>query len=163
MQPTSSAQYAAASSGKTPPVEEVRPGIWSIPLAIPHGIATVQSTLCYALVGAETVTLVDPGWDLPENLATITDFLRARGRTTDDIASIIVTHVHVDHAGVAQRLARLPSHAALEVRRTHDSAHHNNLRGQLAYEASRQGVMIDKPSFAEGLMAFREKRAPRFK
>lgn len=63
---------------------------------------------------------------------------------------------------IAQKLARLPRHAAVEVRRTHDSAHANNLRGQLAYEALRQGVLIDKPSFAEGLRAFLEKRPPLF-
>ena len=63
---------------------------------------------------------------------------------------------------LAQRLAALPAHAAVEARRAFDAAAANTLPEQLSYEAERQRVLLDLPSFAEGVAAFTEKRAPRF-
>jgi len=64
--------------------------------------------------------------------------------------------------GVAQKLAKLPAHAAPDMRRALDSAAANNLLTQMDYEARRQADLIDKPEFAEGLKAFLEKREPSF-
>lgn len=63
---------------------------------------------------------------------------------------------------LAQRLAALPAHAVIEARRAFDAAAANTLPEQLAYEAERQRVLLDLPSFAEGIAAFGEKREPRF-
>jgi 2-(1,2-epoxy-1,2-dihydrophenyl)acetyl-CoA isomerase len=63
---------------------------------------------------------------------------------------------------VAQRLAKLPVHAALEMRRALDSAAQHDLLTQMAYEAGRQANLIDRPEFSEGLKAFLEKREPAF-
>lgn len=62
----------------------------------------------------------------------------------------------------ARRLARLPSHAALEMREAFARAGTTTLAQQLAYEADRQRVLLDLPSFDEGVRAFLEKRAPSF-
>lgn len=62
----------------------------------------------------------------------------------------------------ARKLATLPAHAALETRRAYDAAATNSLADQLAYEAERQRVLIDRPEFAEGVAAFLAKRAPQF-
>ncbi len=64
---------------------------------------------------------------------------------------------------LARRLARLPRHAALETRRAFDAARRHTLAEQLAYEAERQRDLIDRPSFAEGVRAFIEKREPDFR
>lgn len=63
---------------------------------------------------------------------------------------------------VAAQLAALPAHAALETRRAYDAAHMHTLRQQLDYEADRQGPLQDLPEYAEGVLAFSEKRQPRF-
>lgn len=63
---------------------------------------------------------------------------------------------------LAQRLAKLPAHAAVESRRAYDAAAHHSLARQLDYEAERQRELLDKPSFVEGVMAFMGKREPRF-
>lgn len=62
----------------------------------------------------------------------------------------------------ARQLATLPAHAALETRRAYDAAAASSLAEQLAYEAERQRVLIDKPEFAEGVAAFLAKRPPVF-
>jgi 2-(1,2-epoxy-1,2-dihydrophenyl)acetyl-CoA isomerase len=75
----------------------------------------------------------------------------------------------VDDAGlpdqalaIAERLAKLPSHAVVESRAVLDGAAFRPLPAQLAYEVSRQRELIDRPSFDEGVRAFLEKRQPSF-
>ena len=63
---------------------------------------------------------------------------------------------------IAQRLARLPAHAAREIRQAYESAGRVSLPEQLHYEAERQRELIDRPEFSEGVKAFREKREPVF-
>lgn len=66
-------------------------------------------------------------------------------------------------AQLAARLAALPAHAVEEARRAFAAAEGNTLHAQLDYEAQRQGELIDRPEFAEGVAAFREKRTPGFR
>lgn len=63
---------------------------------------------------------------------------------------------------LAHSLASAPAHIALELRRAMAQSQANTLEEQLDYERERQCVMIEKPSFKEGVRAFREKRAPVF-
>lgn len=63
---------------------------------------------------------------------------------------------------IAQRLARLPAHAAREIRNAYESAGNVPLEAQMHYEAERQRELIDRPEFAEGVKAFGEKREPVF-
>ncbi|MFL8988597.1 enoyl-CoA hydratase-related protein [Pseudomonas sp. QLc11A] len=62
----------------------------------------------------------------------------------------------------AQALARSPAHAILEVRRALRLAETNNLKQQLDYERERQCQLVEKPTFKEGVNAFKEKRLPVF-
>lgn len=64
---------------------------------------------------------------------------------------------------IAARLARAPAHCAPELRRALDSARREDLAAQLDYEKERQRILIDMPSFREGVQAFFEKREPVFK
>jgi 2-(1,2-epoxy-1,2-dihydrophenyl)acetyl-CoA isomerase len=67
-----------------------------------------------------------------------------------------------DALAIAQRLARLPSHAAREIRNAYESAGNETLDAQMHYEAERQRELIDRPEFAEGVKAFLAKREPVF-
>jgi 2-(1,2-epoxy-1,2-dihydrophenyl)acetyl-CoA isomerase len=63
---------------------------------------------------------------------------------------------------LAQRLARLPAHAAQEIRAVYENAGQASLVDQMRLEAERQRQLIDRPTFAEGVQAFLGKREPVF-
>ncbi|HWL79163.1 MBL fold metallo-hydrolase [Microbacterium sp.] len=101
MQPTSPAQYAAATERRTPDVEVVRPGVWSLPLPLPRR-AGMESTLCTVYVGDDGgVTVIDPGWDAGDNRARLLSLLARTGRSIADVRLIVATHLHIDHLGLA--------------------------------------------------------------
>lgn len=59
------------------------------------------------LTGADGVTLIDPG---PTScLAALEDGLRGRGLALRDVRALLLTHIHLDHAGAAGTIAeRVP-------------------------------------------------------
>ncbi|SEL22809.1 2-(1,2-epoxy-1,2-dihydrophenyl)acetyl-CoA isomerase [Roseateles sp. YR242] len=63
---------------------------------------------------------------------------------------------------LATRLAQAPAHAVQEARALFDAAASQALPEQLAYEADRQELLIDREAFREGATAFVERREPRF-
>lgn len=65
-------------------------------------------------------------------------------------------------ASIAARLAALPTHAATETRTLYQAAETNTLVDQLAYERDRQRELINGACFAEGVLAFGDKRRPVF-
>jgi 2-(1,2-epoxy-1,2-dihydrophenyl)acetyl-CoA isomerase len=64
---------------------------------------------------------------------------------------------------IAKRMPALPAHAITETRALLDAAETNNLSQQLKLERERQAVLIDGESFAEGVLAFFERRKPVFR
>lgn len=106
---TAEEQFQAWKARTMPPVEEVRPGVWSIP--VPFVGNPMRYTLCYVLVGGEIAgqretALVDPGWDSHEGWEVLTEGLATAGLAPSDITGIVVTHFHPDHLGMAGRLRR---------------------------------------------------------
>jgi 2-(1,2-epoxy-1,2-dihydrophenyl)acetyl-CoA isomerase len=63
---------------------------------------------------------------------------------------------------LAVRLVKAPGGAIAGIKRLFTAATHNSLEAQLDLEARMQGVAGRSADFNEGLLAFREKRAPRF-
>ena len=61
---TGTAQFKAWQGKQLPGVEEVRPGVFSIP--VPFINNPMRYTLAYLLVGEKEAALVDPGWDSDE-------------------------------------------------------------------------------------------------
>lgn len=97
-------QRDAALARRTPEVEEVGSGVWSIPLPLPSR-GGVESTLCYGILDdSGGVTLIDPGWDTPDNRDRIVDWLGRVGRRVGDIRVLAATHFHPDHLGLAAAL-----------------------------------------------------------
>jgi glyoxylase-like metal-dependent hydrolase (beta-lactamase superfamily II) len=98
--PTSVAQHGSALARTTPEIEQVRDGVWAIPLPLPRA-GVVESTLCYTLADSTGgVHLVDPGWGTDDNRDRLEAGLRAAGFGLDDVRSITATHLHPDHLGL---------------------------------------------------------------
>jgi glyoxylase-like metal-dependent hydrolase (beta-lactamase superfamily II) len=96
---TGAAQHQAWQQRVLPPVEEVRPGVWSIPVPIPD--SPLRYTLSYAFLDDSGVVLVDPGWDTPEGRAALTAGLGTAGAAIASVAGVVITHVHPDHHGLS--------------------------------------------------------------
>src|SRR5579863_3754395 len=99
---TGTLQRAAWDEGVVPPVERVRPGLWSIPVPLPD--SPLRYVLVYALELDDGVALVDAGWDTPEAWDALTDGLAVAGGTVADVRAVVVTHIHPDHYGLAGRV-----------------------------------------------------------
>jgi glyoxylase-like metal-dependent hydrolase (beta-lactamase superfamily II) len=102
LQVTGTAQHQAWGKRVLPPVEQVRPGVWSLPIPIPHN--PLRYTLCYAFLDDDGIVLVDPGWDTPAGRHAVAAGLAAAGATITNVTGIVVTHVHPDHHGLSRWL-----------------------------------------------------------
>lgn len=103
MQPTDPAQFDDAMADRVPAPDEVRAGIWSIPL--PMQQPGNPFSLCYLIAGDDgSLHLIDTGYDGDENWRLFRSALDGFGLSLDDIASVFVTHLHPDHLGMTERL-----------------------------------------------------------
>lgn len=57
--------------------------------------------------GAKGNLLIDTGFDTPEAFAALRDGLRFSGFAFKDVTQIVITHVHPDHYGLANKLKQL--------------------------------------------------------
>ncbi|HEV3364421.1 MAG TPA: MBL fold metallo-hydrolase [Acidimicrobiia bacterium] len=85
-----------------PPVERVRPGVWSIPVPIPDN--PLRYVLVYAFETDRGVYLVDAGWNTDDAFDTLTAGLTTVGASMADVRGVMVTHIHPDHYGLAGRV-----------------------------------------------------------
>ncbi|MFJ7286739.1 MBL fold metallo-hydrolase [Curtobacterium sp. NPDC098951] len=104
-EPISPVQAAALQAGVLPPVEAVRPGIWT--LAVPFRFGVPDATLVYVVEGSDgALTLIDPGWTADDDLDALRDGLSGIGRSLDEVGLVVVTHLHADHLGAAAAIRR---------------------------------------------------------
>jgi glyoxylase-like metal-dependent hydrolase (beta-lactamase superfamily II) len=97
---TGTAQRDAWRARVLPPIEQVRTGLWSVPVPIPHN--PLRYTLSYAFTGDLGTVIVDPGWDSGDGRRALTDGLAAAGLTLRDVVGVVLTHVHPDHHGLTR-------------------------------------------------------------
>lgn len=94
-------------------IEQLRPDTWSLRVPIPHEHTPyTQTYLIRDVTGS--VHLIDPGWASEANRQLVTAAVAEVG---DGLASIVVTHLHPDHVGLAEELreqtgARVVMHSA---------------------------------------------------
>jgi glyoxylase-like metal-dependent hydrolase (beta-lactamase superfamily II) len=100
---TGTAQREAWLARALPPVEQLRDGLWSIPVPIPHNPLRYVSVYAFALDGGG-LGLLDTGWQSDESWATLTDGLTSIGGAVGDVRGVLVTHLHFDHLGLAARV-----------------------------------------------------------
>jgi glyoxylase-like metal-dependent hydrolase (beta-lactamase superfamily II) len=95
-------QHQAWQEHVLPPVEQVRPGLWSIPVPLPDN--PLRYVLVYGLELPDGIALVDAGWDTPEAWEALCGGLRTAGYDIADVRAVLVTHLHPDHYGLAGRV-----------------------------------------------------------
>ena len=103
LQVTGAAQHEAWWSKGWPPVEQIRPDVWSVPIPVPD--SPIRYTLCYLLFGDDEMVVVDPGWDTDEAWAALAAGLKTAGAAIGAISGIVITHTHPDHHGLTARVA----------------------------------------------------------
>ncbi|MDG4820833.1 MBL fold metallo-hydrolase [Asanoa sp. WMMD1127] len=96
---TGTVQRTAWQRRELPPVEQVRPGLWSIP--VPMTGSPLRYVLVYALALPDGVALVDAGWPADDAWAALVDGLASCGYALTDVRAVLVTHWHADHHGLA--------------------------------------------------------------
>jgi len=99
---TGAAQKEAWDQHVLPPVEQVRPGLWSIPVPIPDN--PLRYVLVYLFELDDGVALVDAGWNTDEAWQALNDGLDRAGGSMSDVRAVVVTHIHPDHYGLAGRV-----------------------------------------------------------
>lgn len=120
MQATSSSQYDSTVKATVPDLERVRENVWAMPMPMPWG--SVPYSLTYFIRDSGGgVHVVDPGYASVDNWGVMAFSLRSIGHSLTDVASIVVSHLHVDHAGLAERL-RKSSGARIIMHRDEQSA-----------------------------------------
>jgi glyoxylase-like metal-dependent hydrolase (beta-lactamase superfamily II) len=77
-------------------------------VALDSGMVRPQMAACYLLETDNAVALIEVGNN--DSADRIIHVLESRGRSVDEVSHVIVTHVHLDHAGGAGELMqRLPN------------------------------------------------------
>src|SRR3954469_4955315 len=99
---TGTAQHTAWQTRSLPPVEQLRSDLWSIPVPM-GGPLRYVSVYAFALDGGG-LGLLDTGWESDEGWAALTDGLSAIGAGVGDVRGVLVTHLHFDHLGLANRV-----------------------------------------------------------
>lgn len=124
----SAKQQAAWTNGEVPPTELVTDDIMMVALPMPG--EGMPSSFGYAYLGTDTVQIIDPGWNDERNIDGWESALKAHGRTVRDISTIVVTHAHPDHIGLAEPLRSLTG-AEIVMSATESRIMHGEVRTQL--------------------------------
>ncbi|GAA1877985.1 MBL fold metallo-hydrolase [Asanoa iriomotensis] len=156
---TGTAQRAAWQRKELPPVEPVRPGLWSIP--VPMAGSPLRYVLVYALALPDGVALVDAGWPTDDAWAALVSGLADCGYALTDVRAVLITHWHADHHGLAGRVreasgAWIGMHAldAAAVEGRADSS------TMTSWVRARGGSDVDVAEMARDARRFRELATP---
>jgi len=91
-------------------VTQIRDGFWQISLPFQDEEEIIGS---YLLAGKDELVLIDPGPS--STLDALLERMRYTGFDPQDLTHILVTHVHLDHAGAVGSLARRVPKARVSV------------------------------------------------
>jgi glyoxylase-like metal-dependent hydrolase (beta-lactamase superfamily II) len=84
---------------------EIYPGIYKLQVPIPNNpLGTVN---CYLIEGRSGWFMIDTGWFTGETFNSLQAGLKEIGLSFNNISTIVITHVHPDHFGLAGRIKQV--------------------------------------------------------
>jgi glyoxylase-like metal-dependent hydrolase (beta-lactamase superfamily II) len=95
-------QHRAWQDRVIPPVEMVRPGLWSVPTPCPDN--PLRYVLSYVLEWNGGLAVIDTGWPTEAGWDGLVAGIGETGHGVTDVRAILITHGHADHFGLARRL-----------------------------------------------------------
>jgi len=84
---------------------EIVPGIHQIQVPIPDNPLGHLNT--YLIEGKEGWLMIDTGWFTPDAFDSLESGIRDMGLDLTDVSTIIITHVHPDHYGLAGKIKQV--------------------------------------------------------
>src|SRR5207244_2444933 len=84
------ARSGPMSTAPLPPVERVRPGVWSVPVPMPD--SPLRYVLVYAFETDGGLYLIDAGWNTDEAFETLAAGLVSLGASMADVRGVMITH-----------------------------------------------------------------------
>lgn len=99
---TGTEQLAAWRARVLPPVERLAGDLWSIPVPIPNNPLRYVSSYAFASGGG--LVLLDTGWSADSSWAALVAGLSSIGAGLSDVHGVLVSHMHLDHLGLAGRV-----------------------------------------------------------
>jgi len=84
---------------------EIIKGIHQLKVPFPQGIPGDINV--YIIEGDDGSIMIDSGWDTQEALGTFGEGLKADRLRLRDIKTIVITHIHPDHYGLASKIRKL--------------------------------------------------------
>ncbi len=100
---------------------EIARGIYQLKVPIPEN--PLEYLNCYLIEGKDGWLMVDTGWYTPDAFSALEAGLKDLGLAPVDIATMVVTHVHPDHFGLAGRIKQISPYMNLN-RRQNCCPHH---------------------------------------
>ena len=85
-----------------PPVERLRPGLWTVPVPLPN--SSLRYVFVYLFETDRGAYLVDAGWNTDEAFDALEAGIGRAGYAMSDVRGVMVTHIHPDHYGLAGRV-----------------------------------------------------------
>jgi glyoxylase-like metal-dependent hydrolase (beta-lactamase superfamily II) len=83
-------------------IQEVEPGLFLLGIPLPD--SPLRSVNAYVVAALDGIRLIDCGWNTPEAYEAVHDGLAPLGGI-GAVREILITHMHPDHYGLAERLA----------------------------------------------------------
>ena len=84
---------------------EIATGIYQLKVPIPDNPLGYLN--CYLIEGKDGWLMVDTGWYTPDAFSSLEKGLKDLGLSLTDIATMLVTHVHPDHFGLAGKIKQI--------------------------------------------------------
>ncbi len=93
---------------KIQPIKEIIPGIYQIQLELAdERLTRLLHVNSYLVQGTDGWLLIDPGWNSPATQQMLETALKSLSLKLTDISTIVITHCHPDHFGLAGRIKQL--------------------------------------------------------